>query len=54
MHVNRIVLRAARRLFHLYQRQLWDDNLEELQESEVEFGRRNPKYNSLITLTSPP
>ncbi|KAF4317798.1 hypothetical protein JM18_005033 [Phytophthora kernoviae] len=35
MQVIRTVTRCARRLFHEYQRQLWDDNMRQLIEREV-------------------
>lgn len=35
MQVLRTVTRCARQLFHEYQRQLWDDNIDELYTREV-------------------
>ncbi|POM59309.1 hypothetical protein PHPALM_31981, partial [Phytophthora palmivora] len=37
MQIVRTVTRCARRLFHEYQRQLWDDNFKHLVEHEVEM-----------------
>lgn len=35
MQVIRTVTRCARRLYHEYQRQIWDDQMDELYQREV-------------------